>query len=771
MKFGQTLLFFCIIAIPAFADVVSVSPDKLDFGSQLLMTSTTQLVILANASKKPLNIAAVSASGDFSVSANSCGATLSAGNQCAIWVTFVPTAAGPRTGLLQIDDDSTDTPHKVKLSGAVPVTSITVTPANVTIAIGLTKQFTAVATYSNGANQDVTGLLTWTSSATGIATIAAGGLASGIRQGTANIMATSGGVSGQAVLAVVVLQSIAITPSNPSIAAGRAQQFAATGSFSDGTTQDVTKSVQWSVQVPTVATISAAGLATGISQGITSVFASSGAIQGSTGLTVTPPQLLSVTVTPANASVGIGVSQQYKAIGDFTNGPADITKTAQWFSSAPGIASVSASGLATGVSFGNTTISAGGCNPGVACAIIEETTNLEVGGIFSDGPFMSAARSFHTATTLNNGKILLAGGSATLFDPSPLASAEIFDPKGSASTGGILMSSPRMRHTATLLSDGNVLFAGGLGGLGVPTAEIFNPATLTFTSTGSMMAGRVDHTATFLLTGQVLMAGGFTATAELYNPATGVFTPTGSMTSARRGHAAVLFLLTGGFDANGLSLASAEIYNPATGLFTPIPNMLSARAYHRATLLNGGKVLLSGGTTNRTGWPSAAELYDPGVGVFVTTGPINVPRDSHTATLLLNGQVLISGGENSFVPGGIVGTTEKYDPISGTFSLTATGDNQHFDPKRVGHTATPLGKRTGPRRRRLPVQHNRDRLLPAQRVFAPRTSLDFHYSGQSRYCSWVDSKVCGNRLVPGWKCTNADLRPLEFLQRICADYQ
>jgi len=199
----------------------------------------------------------------------------------------------------------------------------------------------------------------------------------------------------------------------------------------------------------------------------------------------------------------------------------------------------------------------------------------------------------------------------------------------------------------------------------------------------------MDHTATLLLTGQILIAGGATHTAELYDPATGVFTATGVMTSTRRGHTATLLnsglvLVTGGTDGNGFALASAEIYDPMTGMFAQIPGMTTARAFHRATLLNGGKVLLSGGF-NGASRPAAAEIYDPFSG-FVATGLLNTPRDTHAATLLPNGQVLIAGGENS---GGPVGITEKYDPSSGIFSLTAN-NNDHFDPARVGHSATLL---------------------------------------------------------------------------------
>src|SRR6266446_6065370 len=118
MKFIQALLAFCAVMAPAMADVVNVSPSKLEFGNQVLTrTSSTQSVVLANPTKQDLNIFAVAADSDFSVAFSSCGAVLPAGNQCTISVKFAPTATGLLTGTLRIDDDSSQTPEKIKLSG------------------------------------------------------------------------------------------------------------------------------------------------------------------------------------------------------------------------------------------------------------------------------------------------------------------------------------------------------------------------------------------------------------------------------------------------------------------------------------------------------------------------------------------------------------------------------------------------------------------------------------------------------------------------------
>jgi hypothetical protein len=176
-----------------------------------------------------------------------------------------------------------------------------------------------------------------------------------------------------------------------------------------------------------------------------------------------------------------------------------------------------------------------------------------------------------------------------------LSSAEIYNPTTGTFTSTGVMTSARADQSATLLRDGRVLIAGGADTLSevLSSAEIYdpvtgtfspaNPATGNFSSGDSMTAAAEDQTATLLQDGRVLLAGGLGAdvngdqsilqTADTYDPKTGKFSAAGSMSSPRSEHTATLLfdgrvLITGGSNDSG-TLASAEIYDPKTGVFGP----------------------------------------------------------------------------------------------------------------------------------------------------------------------------------------------------------
>ena len=167
--------------------------------------------------------------------------------------------------------------------------SIAVTPITVSVVQGTTQQFQAVGTYSDGTTQDVTATATWTSGNTAVITTNNAGLASGVGAGSTALIATLGQVSGTAAITVTAtaLASIAVTPLTPSAPAGTVLQFTATGTYGDGSTQDLTASATWSSDTSTVAAIAATGLASPLTTGTANVTATQGTVSGSTVLTVT----------------------------------------------------------------------------------------------------------------------------------------------------------------------------------------------------------------------------------------------------------------------------------------------------------------------------------------------------------------------------------------------------------------------------------------------------------------------------------------------------
>ncbi len=225
---------------------------------------------------------------------------------------------------------------------------------------------------------------------------------------------------------------------------------------------------------------------------------------------------------------------------------------------------------------------------------------------------------------------------------------------------------------------GNVVVTvGGIASNGVN----FTVVPGSFTLTGNLATARMFHTATLLSNGMVLVAGGVNdgfsydtvTSAELYNAGTGTFATTGSLNTGRIFNTGTLLpkgqvLIAGGSDSNWNQIATAEIYDPASGTFTFTGSLNTGRTGHTATLLNNGKVLMAGGWNSNGDYITSdavnGELYDPTSGTFIGTGNLNTARDTHTATLLNDGTVLIAGGFDS--NGNVLSSAEIYDPVSGT---------------------------------------------------------------------------------------------------------
>lgn len=157
------------------------------------------------------------------------------------------------------------------------------------------------------------------------------------------------------------LTSVAVTPANSSVAAGNTQQLVATATFADGSTRDITAVSVWTSATPGVATVnSMTGLATGVATGTAAMTASFRSKTGAANVTVLPPAVISIALTPVNPTVNIGASLQLVVIGTYSDKTtADLTSVSKYISASPAIASVNnTTGMSNGLSGGSSVITA-----------------------------------------------------------------------------------------------------------------------------------------------------------------------------------------------------------------------------------------------------------------------------------------------------------------------------------------------------------------------------------------------------------------------------
>lgn len=273
------------------------------------------------------------------------------------------------------------------------------------------------------------------------------------------------------------------------------------------------------------------------------------------------------------------------------------------------------------------------------------------------GP-MSIDRLSHQTVLMSNGQVLVAGGSSRTYLPYRLSSAELYDFESGEFSPTGSMSEGRGGHSATVLAGGGILISGGLNKTTeeysaewyLRSAEVYDPSSGTFRIVGSMNHGRSRHTATVLEDGGVLIVGGE------------------------------------GYGVNGLS--ESELFAPAEEAFLPTGSLAANRYGHTATRLPDGRVLVLGGRNHLI--LKSAEIYDPETGTFSEIGAMNDYRYAHTASLLPDGTVLIVGGLGGYSsrinnPSGLR-TVELYDPAANSFTslppLVSSALAQHF--------ATPL---------------------------------------------------------------------------------
>ena len=418
----------------------------------------------------------------------------------------------------------------VNVQSAV-LSSITVRPVNKKIAPFTSQQFQAIGTYTDGSTHNVTGQVSWTSSNTAVATIGGSGRAKALIPGPTTITATLGSISGSSTLDVsnATIVSISVTPPGRTIPPGTRLTFAATGVFSDHTTQVITRDCTWASDNHAVATVGAGGTATAIGPGTANISATFNGVSGMAPLNVSSATLSSISVTPASAVLAPTTSANCVATGTFSDGSTQvITNIVTWTSSAPNVASVNRGGKVTAQSPGNAPITAQLGSLSANCAIVVDgspLTSIQVSPQTASIPQQTELAFVATGTFADGNTQNLT--KSVLWTSSPASVATISNLQ--ATMGEATGHEP---GTATITA----LFGGQLG-----------TATLTVTS-ATATSLRVSPAATNLEHGGFTR---FTALAEFSdgttrdvtssvtwtssNASVAVVTPTGVATSTRSG--------------------------------------------------------------------------------------------------------------------------------------------------------------------------------------------------------------------------------------------
>ncbi len=268
-----------------------------------------------------------------------------------------------------------------------------------------------------------------------------------------------------------------------------------------------------------------------------------------------------------------------------------------------------------------------------------------------------ALRAAHTMTPVAGDGLLVAGGCVVDGCTTATPTAYVVAADAVERVGDL--AEARDAHTATLLDDGRVLVTGGFVGEGQPpltSAEVFEPDTGEWQDVGSLAVGRGGHAAALLGDGRVLVAGGwvgsgtYTATTEIFDPATGRFTPGPDLPRAVDGLAATSLpdgavLVAGGQVRPGVATGRAVVVDP-DGTVEDVGSLGTVRFKHALTTLDSGRALVVGGTPDDHRLLTSTEVFDPRTRTFRPGPSLQEGRYKLTGSALaLSGdRVVVAGG-------------------------------------------------------------------------------------------------------------------------------
>jgi uncharacterized protein YjdB len=432
-------------------------------------------------------------------------------------------------------------------ASSVPVASVVISPASVSMSAGSTQQLSAVATDAGG-NVLAGRTVTWTTNSGAIATVTPSGLVSGVAVGSATITATSEGQSGTAAVSVTDLPVALVTvnPSPASVYVGASVQLGATLKDANGNPLSG-RTVTWTTSDGAVAAVDGTGLVSGIALGTATITATSEGQTGTATVTVSSVPVASVVVAPSAANILVGATVQLTATAQDAAGGVLAGRAITWSSSNPSVATVSSSGLATGLAAGTTTISATSegtnaaatvtvANVPVASVVITPATALmlagasvqlvaspkDAGGSVLSGRAITWASSAPATATVSSSGVVTGvaagavtitatsegatGSAAVTVNPIPVASLSLSPAAVSAAVGQAVQLTATPRDASGNPLTGRVVTwatsnaavatvtASGQVAVGVVTGVAAGSATITATSEGKSTTSTVTVT-------------------------------------------------------------------------------------------------------------------------------------------------------------------------------------------------------------------------------------------------------------------------------------
>jgi len=549
--------------------------------------------------------------------------------------------------------------------------SVQVTPATAAVAPAATQQFAATGHFSDGSTQDLTNSATWSSSDSSVATVSGTGLATGVVFGVASITATSGSLQGTATLdvtsAAANLTAIALSPLAASVPVNTTQQFSATGSYSDGSSRDLTALVSWSSSAPAKASIDASGLVMAVAAGSATISATLGSVTQSTSITVTAPTISSISVTPVGLTLGIGINQQYTASATYSDGSTqDLVSGVTWSSSSTSVATIDNSGLATTVADGTTTITA-------TVGSLSDTSTLTVVAAHLTSIAVSPAtpsvalgttQQFSAVGSFDDGSTQLLtsvtwGSSANAV--STVDSAGLATGVGTG-TATITATSGSVTGTATLTVSAAILLS--------LTVTPANSIMAIGTSKQFTAAGTFSDSSTQDLTASVLWGSSKATVATINNQ--------GLATSVALGSATITATLGTVSGSTGVTVSNVHLVSITISPANPrIAKGTSIKFTATGNFSDGSTSTKLSGLSWKTSKPSIVQIKGAGVAHGKKAGSVTITATASgvkgTTTLTVGSGKLVSLTIAPASPSVALGSTQQF-AATGSFNDGTTQD-------------------------------------------------------------------------------------------------